>query len=166
MASAVSIVLAPIHRNTLASASDRRGSDALPRDPLRLLLFSLRSHGGPVPARLEPNHSAREVPSGIVLGQIRIVLASFHRNNPADFRHSFLSGMDFPDSERVRRLDSEATRILELPPAMDMDRVDFLRFQPGSMAPCIRTRVRVWDQTWSAPRELESVRYTLSTGPS
>src|SRR6059058_5969213 len=88
MAPAVSMVLAPIHRNTLASTSDRRGSDALPRDPLRLLLFSLRSHGGPVPPGLEPNQSARELPSAILLEQIHFVLAPFHRNNLADFRCS------------------------------------------------------------------------------
>src|SRR5947208_16170185 len=88
MASAVSIALAPIHRKTLASASDRRVTGAFPRDPLRLLLFSLRSHGGHVPDGLEPNQSAREVPGGTVLGQIRIVLAPFHRNNVADFRFS------------------------------------------------------------------------------
>src|SRR5205807_6031871 len=69
-------------------SSDRRVTGALPRDPVRLLLLSLRNHGERVPAGLEQNQSAQEIPHGTSPEPLRIVLAPFYRDNPYDFRRS------------------------------------------------------------------------------
>ena len=99
MAPAVSGVLAPIHRKALASTRDRRVSGAFPRDPVRLLLLSLLGHGGLLPAGLEPNQGAQEIPGGTAPEPLRIVLAPFHRDNPSDIGRSCRS-LAPPESRR------------------------------------------------------------------
>src|SRR5438552_3035691 len=61
-------------------------------------------------------------------------------------RDQRLSGVDLAHLGYLRCLVPEATRILTPRCALDMDGSGVFRFQPGPMAPRIRTRVQVWDQ--------------------